>query len=706
MKKHHHKAVLDEMMWLDNIIKHRVDILNEDTKHGIDYENPHTVPSVADIGLPPTHDERSHYQQFVDAHNFHIPERMLLALCIARGIFPQMFSPLVKVYKNVDKQFEFGGVLDPHTNRFIPTLRTLFFLLAGTNIKEQFYYHVTFTPSHFLFLHNILKLEAYAGKEKSGDEEDLPYQQVKLNEAYLNYFLGEKKPSLDSDRDFPASLLETDKTFDDLVLPGKVIQQLEGPMNYIKYYEDLMKKKGAANKIKPGYLMLLHGPPGTGKTLTASVMGNYLGVDVYYLSLSRVVSKYIGETEKNLEKVFTRLEKKLCILFVDEADAIFGKRTEVKDSKDRYANQEVAYLLQRVEKFPGVVIMATNYEQNLDDAFRRRILSNIHVPLPNPEARTLLWQKSIPESFEYAQPEIPDLLARHFALTGGNISNIIKQACLKAGETQSNVLHYDLHLEPFIREEFEKDKRDFKPLPLAQRNAVAYTPPAATPSPPPTPTLSPTEQQVKFWQANLPQEWNYVPQNLPEHLAKYLTLSEEEVVWVVNATCGQYQQEVVKSLDLTKLVPGLKRLYTDSRNGVSWETLEQQLRQAISEQEASYGETSSAAAEWAEEVYEEVNPPEEMSAADRAAEPLAKGKSAVKLWEKHLPEGFVYSPSDMPENLGKYFEIKEHYVTYTLAKACERAQHQGSNQLGYSNHIAPFLKEAFEQDGRAFVMLK
>ena len=139
-----------------------------------------------------------------------------------------------------------------------------------------------------------------------------------------------------------------------------------------------------------GVIFLFYGPPGTGKTLTAGLLGNELEIDVYKVDISMVVSKYIGETEKNLELLFARAADKGWILFFDEADALFGKRTGVRDAHDKYANQEVSFLLQRIEDFNGLIILATNMKNNIDDAFIRRFNSIIRFPLPNAEERKLI----------------------------------------------------------------------------------------------------------------------------------------------------------------------------------------------------------------------------------------------------------------------------------------------------------------------------
>jgi SpoVK/Ycf46/Vps4 family AAA+-type ATPase len=183
------------------------------------------------------------------------------------------------------------------------------------------------------------------------------------------------------------------------------------------------------HRLRQGYRVLFYGPPGTGKTLTATVLGNETGKEVYKIDLSMIVSKYIGETEKNLELLFARAEDKDWILLFDEADAIFGKRTSVKDAHDKYANQEVSYLLQRIEEFNGLVILATNMKNNIDDAFIRRFNDIVKFSIPNEEERKEIWEKSFPENADYG--EIPDLVKK-YEISGGNIINTIHFAGIQA----------------------------------------------------------------------------------------------------------------------------------------------------------------------------------------------------------------------------------------------------------------------------------
>jgi len=186
------------------------------------------------------------------------------------------------------------------------------------------------------------------------------------------------------------------------------------------------------HKLKPGYRALFHGPPGTGKTLTATLLGKHTDLDVYKVDLSTVVSKYIGETEKNLAHLFDRAENKNWILFFDEADALFGKRTQVQNAHDRYANQEVSYLLQRIESYNGLVILASNFKSNIDEAFLRRFQAMIHFPLPGTNERLQLWENALPSQLTLDEDVKLKQLAQKFEMSGADIMNVVQYVSLQA----------------------------------------------------------------------------------------------------------------------------------------------------------------------------------------------------------------------------------------------------------------------------------
>jgi ATP-dependent 26S proteasome regulatory subunit len=228
----------------------------------------------------------------------------------------------------------------------------------------------------------------------------------------------------------------TNQTWDDLVLPASTLRQVRELAEAIRHRQTVYDTWGFGQKHSgiEGLKILFAGGSGTGKTMTAGVIGNHLGLDVFRIDLSGVVSKYIGETEKNLDSVFSAAHGAQCILFFDEADALFGKRSEVKDAHDRYANIEVAYLLQKFEEHNGPVILATNLRRNIDEAFSRRLHYAVEFPLPDEEHRLKLWRNIFPRQ----TPLSPDIdfsfLAAQFQLTGGDIRNVALDAAFLAAQ--------------------------------------------------------------------------------------------------------------------------------------------------------------------------------------------------------------------------------------------------------------------------------
>jgi AAA+ superfamily predicted ATPase len=233
---------------------------------------------------------------------------------------------------------------------------------------------------------------------------------------------------------------------DDLVLPPDVEAQVREIVSWVAHRETVedgwaMSGKGTKGR---GITSLFVGRSGTGKTLTAEAVSAAIGVDMYTIDLATVVSKYIGETEKNLERIFAGAEGVNAVLFFDEADALFGKRTETSDAHDRYANIEVAYLLQRMEQFDGISILATNLRSNIDDAFARRLDFVLTFPTPTTEARQRLWDAHLPASLPVADDIDTAELARRFELSGGDIRNAALAAAYSAAAAARAVDMADL----------------------------------------------------------------------------------------------------------------------------------------------------------------------------------------------------------------------------------------------------------------------
>jgi hypothetical protein len=253
-----------------------------------------------------------------------------------------------------------------------------------------------------------------------------------------------------------AQKIEPRYAWDDLVLPGTPMNMLHELVSMVQSRPLVLETWGLGRKLtaSSGISALFSGPPGTGKTLAAQIIANQLGIDLYRIDLSTVVSKFVGETEKNLERIFSEASGSNAILFFDEADAIFGKRSEVKDAHDRYANIEVGYLLQRMESYNGVAILATNLRANLDEAFTRRLQFIINFPFPEEEYRLRIWEVLMPPDLPRADNLDFALMAKRFKLAGGNIRNIIVSAAFQAAVDGGQLTM--LHLMHGARREIQK----------------------------------------------------------------------------------------------------------------------------------------------------------------------------------------------------------------------------------------------------------
>jgi SpoVK/Ycf46/Vps4 family AAA+-type ATPase len=222
-------------------------------------------------------------------------------------------------------------------------------------------------------------------------------------------------------------------TWQDIVLPEDVLTQLREICQCVSHRYRVLGEWGFGRRLSlgKGVNALFAGPSGTGKTMGTEIIANELGMDLYKIDLSGVISKYIGETEKNLDRIFAAAEETSAILFFDEADALFGKRSEVRDSHDRYANIEISYLLQKMEEYEGLAILATNLRQNMDDAFLRRLQFVVEFPFPDEYHRKRIWQVLFPAEAPRDQIEF-DFLASQFRFAGGNIKNIVLGAAYLA----------------------------------------------------------------------------------------------------------------------------------------------------------------------------------------------------------------------------------------------------------------------------------
>ncbi|PSR52326.1 AAA family ATPase [Adhaeribacter arboris] len=380
-------------------------------------------------------------------------EYFVLLLALVPHLQPNFFETIMAEHLPTGGDFpEFGGVKGTNHRGILPTGETAQFILGGTDISKRLVVQALFDEQHFFYQNDIIWLESVREGEPSMSG------RIILALEWVNTLLSgtDVKPKFSPD--FPAKLVQTKMNWDDLVLHPFTAEQIEDIKRWFRYHAILETDANLSRKIKQGYRVLFHGPPGTGKTLTAGLMGKEFNKDVYRVDLSQIVSKYIGETEKNLSKIFDRAEHKDWILFFDEADALFGKRTNVQSSHDKYANQEVSFLLQRVEDFGGLLILASNYKANMDEAFLRRFHSIVHFPMPNAQERLKLWQQSLPTSIQFHNQLNLAQLADAHELSGASILNIVQFASLKALSRPDQTL-YQEDLLLGIRREFRKEEK-------------------------------------------------------------------------------------------------------------------------------------------------------------------------------------------------------------------------------------------------------
>lgn len=448
------KSVSEELKWIRKIIDYRLSHNSED------YSDDNIV------NLPPDLiNQDDPYSKFITENNYDVAERILLGLTLASTFQPNLLISFIEEFDNLNLRLQFGGVIKDKGLNFTPSLRTALFLLAGNDKNLFAKYFELFHLKHPLFVQGVIELDNFY-KENNR----LKFQ-ISLNDAFLEHFLSGNSPKLDEGENFPAKLGTSKIDFEDLVLSEECHNQLKDILKYLEVRKKLFAMEGVAKLVKTSYVAVFTGEPGTGKTITAKTLGKKLNLPVYVVNLARVVSKYIGETEKNLERIFDRFNDKDCILFFDEADALFGKRTEVKDSKDRYANQEVAFLLQKIEEFNGVVILASNVHdinKVFDKAFQRRIRRTITFDFPSENERLLLWQKALPVSFEYS-PDLVVNLATNYQLTGASINNIIADTLIDAVYNESSIITFEL-LKPSMEIEYNKSGRKLQECNDVQAN--------------------------------------------------------------------------------------------------------------------------------------------------------------------------------------------------------------------------------------------
>jgi len=435
MEQHNMTFIEEEVNWFSDILDARLQQYFADQEYDI-----------SSIPPPLFRETGSYYQDFIEKHSMTVEERVILVMAIIPHLNPQLFDRFFIQNKSIGRSFsEFGGHEVSNFKGFIPTGETVCFVLAGKDISKRIQLIEKFKDNHFFKKENVLSLQ------QVGQVETFWSGKLTISDECLSLLTLGQAFDPEFSTNFPANKIYTHLTLSDLVLNEQIMDEVDHMQTWMLHQEEIKSMDLLKKRFRKGYRALFYGPPGTGKTLTASLLGSMHKRSVYRIDLSQIVSKYIGETEKNLSRIFDIAENKDWILFFDEAESLFSKRTDVSDSKDKFANQETSYLLQRIEDFDGLIILATNLKPNIDRAFIRRFQSIIHFTLPKPKEREVLWRKAL-ASFNVSSKIDYQDLAKRFEVSGGAINNAVQFSWLNAKRYGQDTIHPENLIHGIMRE--------------------------------------------------------------------------------------------------------------------------------------------------------------------------------------------------------------------------------------------------------------
>jgi hypothetical protein len=417
-----------EIAWFSKVLDLRIKLyFKQDTE----------LEAIGQIPAPDLSQDSSPYALWVKQHLSLNEERLLLVMALIPHIRPQVFDTFFIRNSHFERPYtEFGGKPGAVHQGFLPTCETAAFVLVGESLVDRFRIAAYFEAKHPFIAHNVIKLTPPNAGE--------PFfsSSFSLEAEFLNEFTTGVSQKPDYTSQFPAKLITSPLAWEDLVLSAEVMDEIDKIKAWIVHCDHLLLEWGLAKSLKPGYRSLFYGPPGTGKTLTATLIGAELGLDVYRIDLSAMVSKYIGETEKNLANLFDQAQSKRWILFFDEADALFGTRSQGGGANERHSNQQIAYLLQRIEDFPGIVILASNLRANIDDAFSRRFQTLIYFPMPDAQQRHRLWLNMLNGHYQDDKPGQLQSIAEKYPLSGGAIANVVRYGAICAVQTGNKIIGF------------------------------------------------------------------------------------------------------------------------------------------------------------------------------------------------------------------------------------------------------------------------
>lgn len=431
-------CISGELSWLTQRID---DLLNKDI--------------TSFLPLPPLNPDTA-YGKLVTGNSLIEADRVMLNLAFAALFRPSVLVPLAALFNNPEKHSRFGGIFREEPGQFCPTVRTAIFLLAGDDEELTDYYLCHFNSKNRLFTSGLLLTYTPEGRATFVDQE------IIFNDQFIPTVLHDRPPVLDGDSGFPARRGKRTHTMKDVILDGKTLAELEKLRRFARNMNKLWSMSEGW-RYRQNFICIFSGDPGTGKSHTTEAIGNELQLPVYKVNFAQLVSKYIGETEKNLERVFDRFSGQPSILFFDEAESIFSKRIEVKDSHDKHSNNEQSFLLQKIEEYNGIVVLATNVQnlaQYFDKAFQRRIRQIVNFPFPDAAERVKLWENALGAPFRY-EAGLAEKLALNYQFSGGGIYNVVSEGIIEALDRDTETISFGM-LEQAMQDEFKKTGRKYE----------------------------------------------------------------------------------------------------------------------------------------------------------------------------------------------------------------------------------------------------
>jgi hypothetical protein len=434
------ETIKNDLIWLSTLIEARI------TNHfsGVD-----DIDIFDSVPPPDLSEDNSMYAQTLKKFQFNTSERIILLMALATHVNPILYDIFFLKNEHSNRTYtEFGGVTGNAHSGFIPTGETVSFILCGRDFEKRFHMLDYFSDAHTFYRSNMVSLSEI----KNG--EPVFSGMLTISKEYLSLLTQGKQYEPQFSSAFPAKKITTDYCWEDAVYDELTIVDLDTIRGWIRHQSEILNNQYLNKYLKRGYRVLFHGPPGTGKTMTAALLGKEAQMDVYQVDLSAIVSKYIGETEKNLSAVFDMAENKNWILFFDEADALFGKRSQTQSSNDQFANQQVSYLLQRIEDYNGIVLLSTNFKDNIDAAFLRRFQSLVYFPKPKTEQRLKLWDLYFSKIFD-ADIDF-DKIAAEYEISGGSMINVLRYCSILSMQRGSNKI-YEADIYNGIRREYQKE---------------------------------------------------------------------------------------------------------------------------------------------------------------------------------------------------------------------------------------------------------